>query len=235
MSFWEHFEELRKRLTFVAIAVALATVVSMLFIKDIWSFLLLPLPAAKDLTLINVAPMEAIMMDLKVALFTGVLVAFPMLVLQTYRFLAPALYKQEKKLLWPLILSSTFFLLGGASFCFFVVLPMSFKFLQAYSADVAQQTWTQSNYIGFVLRLIMSFSILFQLPVVCYFLAKLGLITHTFLIQQFRIAIVVIFLIAALLTPPEVISQMLLAFPLLLLYGLSILVVKFTNKGAPNA
>ncbi len=230
MNFWEHFNELRKRMVWVVIALVLTTLLSFVFIKEIWHLLMIPLPKGKSLTLINVAPMESLMIDLKVALFAGITLAFPFIVWQTYRFLAPGLYRNERRLIWPVVLSATFFFAGGVSFCFWIVLPLSFDFLSSYSNGIADQTWTQANFVGFVIRLILAFGSMFQLPVVCYFLARLGLLTQGFLIGQFRIAIVVIFILAAILTPPDIISQCLLALPLLLLYGLSILVVGAVEK-----
>jgi sec-independent protein translocase protein TatC len=194
-----------------------------------------PLPTDKDLSLINVAPMEALMIDLKVALFAGIIIGFPVIAWQAYLFLAPGLYKKEKAVVWPVVISSTFFFLLGTGFCYEIVLPLSFDFLSSYSNGIAEQTWTQANFVAFVMRLILAFGFMFQLPVVCYFLARLGLLTSDFLKSQFRIAIVFIFITAALLTPPDIISQCLLALPLLILYGISILVVRRVEKKAAAA
>ena len=168
-------------------------------------------------------------MDFKVAILAGIFIASPVIFYQAYKFIAPALFKEERKMVWPIVSMSVFFFIGGASFAFFIVLPASFQFLHSYSEGITQQQWTQSNYFGFTMRMILAFAIMFQLPVMTWVLAKLKLITASFLISQARIAIVLIFVLAAVLTPPEVVSQLMLALPLILLYGFSILIAMWVN------
>jgi sec-independent protein translocase protein TatC len=229
MSFLEHFSALRRCILFCVLSIIATTIGSLSQVKLIWGWLLIPMPAQQELSLINIAPTEALLIDFKVALLAGIFLASPLLFWFFYNFLSPALFKKERMLFLPIVLFSVLFFLAGAGFSFGVVLPLSFEFLNKYAQGVASQNWTQSNYLNFTMRMILAFAIMFQLPVITFLLAKLKLITATFLIQQARIAILVIFIVAALLTPPEIISQMLLAIPLLLLYGLSIGVAKLVN------
>ena len=228
MSLWDHFADLRKALVWSLLAVLLCAGACLTQVKLLWKLLLFPLPEG-DLKIINVAPMEALIIDFKISLLFGVFIASPVIFWNAYRFMAPALFEREKKAIFPMVTMSTIFFFAGAAFAFYTVLPLSFSFFQSYSEGVATQTWTQNNYSNFLIRMVMAFSVMFQLPVVSYVLAKFKLITAKFLWQQFRFAIVIIFIIAAVLTPPDVISQSLLALPLLILYVFSIGLVYFTN------
>lgn len=229
MGFLGHFDELRTCLFKAVVGTAIMTIAALTQIKTIWGILLWPLPTDAPLSLQNIAPTEGIYMDFKVAILSGIMLGSPFIFWQAYKFFAPALFSKERKLVWPLVTMSVVFFLGGGCFAFLVVLPASFQFLQAYSTGISEQQWTQSNYLGFVMRMILAFAVMFQMPVVTFLLSKLKLITAHFLISQARIAIVMIFVLAAVLTPPEIISQMMLALPLIVLYGLSIVIAMFTN------
>lgn len=229
MGFFGHFDELRSCLFKAVLAIAIMTAAAFTQIKVLWSFLLFPLPAEATKSLQNIAPTEVLVMDFKVSILVGILAASPVIFWQLWKFFAPALFAKERSLVFPIVTMSVLFFVGGASFAFFVVLPASFQFLHSYSEGITQQQWTQSNYLGFIMRMILAFAIMFQLPVVTYLLSKLKLITANFLISQARVAIVVIFVLAAILTPPEVISQLMLALPLVLLYGVSILIAMYVN------
>ena len=229
MGFMSHFGELKSCLFKAVLATSIMTAVAFTQIKLIWVFLLSPLPDKATGSLQNIAPTEVLVMDFKVAILVGIFAASPFIFWQIWKFIAPALFNKERTMVWPIVFMSVFFFIGGAAFAFFIVLPASFQFLHSYSAGITQQQWTQSNYLGFTMRMILAFAIMFQLPVVTWVLATLKLITSQFLISQARIAIVIIFILAAILTPPEVISQLMLALPLILLYGFSILIARWVN------
>jgi sec-independent protein translocase protein TatC len=197
--------------------------------KVIWNFLLGPLPKGGSVQIINVSPTESLLIDFKVALIAGIIIASPWIFLQIYSFIAPGLLKKEKSLILPLVFFSVLFLVIGATFSFYIVIPTGLFFLESYGSGTAQQQWTQVNYGNFIVQLILAFGIMFQLPVVSWFFARLNLISAKFLWSQFRFAVLIIFIISAMLTPPEVISMVLLALPLILLYLFSIGVVALTN------
>lgn len=229
MGFFGHFDALRSCLFRAVLAIAICTAASFTQIKILWRFLLWPLPQSASQSLQNIAPTEVLVMDFKVSILAGILIASPVVFWQAYRFFAPALFAKERKMVFPVVSMSVFFFVGGAAFAFFIVLPASFQFLHSYSEGITQQQWTQSNYLGFIMRMILAFAMMFQLPVITYLLAKLKLVNAHFLMSQAKIAVVVIFVLAAILTPPEVISQLMLAVPLVFLYGFSILIAMYIN------
>jgi len=227
--FWEHLRELRKRLFRSIISISIASIICLTQIKKIWSVLLLPLPNSKGMVLQNIAPLESLLIDFKLSLLAGLFLASPVVFYQLYCFVGPALYPKEKKIVLPMVFFSVLFFSLGAFFAFYVVLPLSLSFLQSYAEGVAQQNWTQVNYSSFITKMILAFSIMFQLPVFTFLLAKLGLITSKFMLSQFKFALLIIFIIAAILTPPEFISQILLAIPIIILYLLSVGIAHIVN------
>ena len=231
MSFIGHLEELRSRLVKALLAVAVAflpmfTAVAFLPVFADWLFTVLREPllrACPDCMLIGTSPTEAFFTKFKVAFVAALFLASPGVFYQLWRFVAPGLYAHEKRYVWPFVGFCSFFFLLGGGFCYAVVLPISYAFLigQFESIEV-EATLRISEYLSFSLRLLLAFGITFQLPVLSFFFSRIGLLTHRTLISAFRYAVLVIFVLAAVLTPPDIVSQILLAGPLLLLYGLSI-------------
>ncbi len=176
------------------------------------------------------APTEAFLVRIKVSLFAGAVVAIPVVFYQIWMFIGPGLLKSEIKIVIPIVISSTFFFLVGGSFCFFMVVPMAVQFLLGFATETMQPMIMIDDYIGFVGMLVLAFGLVFELPVAAYVLGRLGVIDHKLLGKGRRFAIVGILIVAAIITPPDVISQFLLAGPLYLLYEISILVVYFTGK-----
>ncbi|MCI5121818.1 MAG: twin-arginine translocase subunit TatC [Candidatus Electrothrix sp. AUS4] len=165
---------------------------------------------------------------LKLALVAAVLLACPVIFHQIWRFIAPGLYQHEKKLLLPFSLISTFCFLGGAAFGYFVVFPPAFRFLISYSSEFLDPMPAVSEYFSLALRLLLAFGVIFELPVFMVFLAKIGTVNAAFLTKNRKYAFLIAFIIAAIVTPtPDVVNQLLMAGPLLVLYEISIVAVRF--------
>ena len=240
-SFTSHFIELRSRLVKSLIFIFVIFVVSYTFAEQIYTFLVDPYAnAVKDdqvsRRLIFTALHETFITYLKVAFFAAIFLGSPVLLIQIYKFIAPGLYKNEKKALLPyLIVTPILFILGGL-LVYYLIMPLAIKFFLSFesSADVnniAIQLEAKVNeYLSLVMRLIFAFGISFQLPVVLSLLARIGLIDSNYLKTRRKYVVVIIFAIAAILTPPDPITQIGLALPLLLLYEISIFSVKFIEK-----
>jgi sec-independent protein translocase protein TatC len=174
--------------------------------------------------LIGTSVTEAFFSEIKVALAAGVLSSCPFIFYQIWRFIAPGLSGNEKRLVVPFVLCATLFFVGGAYFCYRIVLPVAFKyFIEQYSTMGVTPAIRIGEYFTFFFRMVLAFGVTFELPVFTFFLVRLGIWDYRFMIRSFRYAIVVIFILAAILTPtPDVINQSLLALPMLVLYVLSI-------------
>ncbi|MBN2767654.1 MAG: twin-arginine translocase subunit TatC [Campylobacterales bacterium] len=172
---------------------------------------------------------------IKVAFFAALLGALPFILYQIWLFVAPGLYDNEKKMIIPFVLGGSIMFFSGVLFAYYVVTPFGFQFLITFGAFLYTPLINIEDYVGFFTKILMGFGIAFELPVFAYFLALLGLITDRTLIDFFKYAVVIIFVVAALLTPPDVITQLLMALPLIFLYGISILIVKMVNPEKKNS
>ena len=227
MPFTGHLEELRSCLIISFVTVAITFFISFGFVEAIFSFLTAPLRSvrAPGLTLIGTGVSEAFFTKLKVAFIASFFLSSPVLLWQAWRFVAPGLYEHEKRYARRFVLFGTLFFLLGAWFCYEVIFKVGYGFLlRRYQAIDVRPAIRIGEYLSFSSNLLLAFGVIFELPVLAFFLTRIGLIDHRFLIRQFRYAILLIFLVAAILTPPEILSQILLALPLTLLYGVSILV-----------
>ena len=171
----------------------------------------------------------AFFVALKVSFFTAILLALPIILWQRWLFIAPGLYDNEKKMVLPFVIGGSVMFLVGILFAYYVVTPFGFQFLITFGSFLYTPLINIEDYVGFFTKILVGFGIAFELPVFAYFLALLGLITDKTLKDYFKYAIVIIFLLAAFLTPPDVLTQLLMAFPLILLYGVSILIVAYVN------
>jgi len=171
----------------------------------------------------------AFFVALKVSFFAGILLALPMILWQIWQFVAPGLYENEKKMLLPFVVGGSVMFMIGVLFAYYVVTPFGFQFLITFGSFLYTPLINIEDYVGFFTKIMFGFGLAFELPIFTYFLALLGLITDRTLKDFFKYAIVLIFLVAALLTPPDVLTQMLMAAPLLILYGVSILIVGMVN------
>jgi len=224
MPFLDHLEELRQRLLWCILSVVLLSLGSYFFSKQIMQILLRPYP--HDKTLIFLKPTEGFLVYIKISVFVGIILSLPVIFYQLWQFVAPGLYKKERKYVPMIVFFSTFFFLSGAFFCYFLIIPFGLNFLLGFTTDQLEPTIQITEYLKFVTLLIMVFGIIFELPLLSYFLTKMDLITPEFLRTKRRYGIVTIFIVAAILTPPDVITQLFLAGPLIILYEVSIWVSK---------
>ncbi len=230
--FLSHLEELRKRLISSAIAVGLGFSVCYFFSERIFQILVEPLKAVmpEGEHLIFTALPEMFVTYLKVALVTSILLAAPYLFYQMWMFITPGLYKHERSLVIPFVLVSTVLFVGGALFGYFVVFPFGFKFFIGFSNEYVKALPSVKQYFGFAFKLLFAFGIVFELPVVIFFLAKMGVVTTDLLKKKRKYAILLTFVAAAILTPPDVVTQCMMAGPLIILYEIGIIVSRFARK-----
>ncbi len=224
----EHLRELRDRLIKSIIAICVGFVLCYSVIESIFSFLAKPLDAVlpPGKTIIFTSYPEAFFTYIKLALVCGVFVASPVILYQIWAFIAPGLYEHEKKWALPFVISSTIFFVGGAIFGYMVVFPAAFKFLAGYSNTNLDLLPSMGEYFTLVIRLLLGFGIAFELPIFMVFLGLVGIVDAPMLRRNRKYALLIIFIAAAIITPtPDVLNQILLAGPLLLLYELSILLV----------
>jgi sec-independent protein translocase protein TatC len=227
MPFLDHLEELRSRLLKSFIAYIVITIGCYCFSRNIMAFLTAPYPDK----LIFLAPQESFVLHIQISFFAGLFVSLPIIFYQMWQFIVPALLEKERKYVPLIVLFSTFFFLTGALFCYYVIVPLGLKFLLSWQSTNIQPNIAIREYLKFVTLLILVSGLVFELPLISYFLAKIGLLTAQFMRKNRGYSVVAIFIVAAIITPgPDVISQLLLAGPLLILYEISIWVVHFTNK-----
>ncbi len=226
-----HIAELRKRL-----GISIATVIIMFFVcftywEPLLSWMIAPLKTALPSTshIIFTRVQEPLFTAIKVSFFASFIVSLPIIFWQLWLFISPGLYDNEKRMILPFVFSATFMFLLGSAFCYFVTIPFGFAFLINFGGKLFTALPSIGEYVGFFTKLLIGFGIAFELPVLTFFLAKLGFVTDKTLTGYFRYAIVIIFVVSALLTPPDVLTQLLMAGPLILLYGMSIVVAKMVN------
>lgn len=239
MPLLDHLIELRQRLIYSLVTVGVLCIVGFIFAKQLFDFLLGPYKAAvpnlADVHLIYTAPQEFFFTQLSVALFAAIFFAFPMIATQIYMFVAPGLYKRERKAFLPYLVATPFFFVLGAALVYYIVVPMALRFFLGMQetdpngVSITMQTRV-SEYLTFVMTLILAFGVCFQLPVVLTLLARIGIVGSGFLKKGRKYAIVVFLIISALLAPPDPFSQVGLTVPLYLLYEFSIQAVIWVEK-----
>jgi sec-independent protein translocase protein TatC len=231
LPFVDHLDELRHRLIVSLVGIGLGFAVSYGFSQQLLLLLQRPMPTR----LVFIAPTEAFFVNLKVAFYAGLILSVPLLLFQVWKFVAPGLYEHERRYSFPFLIISTVLFVIGAIFAYLVVLPIALHFLIAQGGELWQPNITLSNYLSFCLRLILAAGLMFEFPVLMYFLAKVGVVTPELLIKNRKYAVLAAFVISAILTPPDVFSQVLLAVPLFLLFEVSIFVAKRVASGRETA
>lgn len=232
MPFLEHLTELRKCILHTIIGITLATLLAY-FISEL-TFSLLTAPIRDNfsqLELIGTGPAEAFIVKLKTSLICGIILSCPYTFLQIWNFISPALHEHEKKLSIPFVIVSSIFFFLGIIFCYYTILPFAFKFFQKEYLSIGIEANIKiGEYLSFVTKLLLIFGAVFELPVMSFIFAKLGILTSSWLISKYRYVVVAAFVLAAILTPPDIITQILLASALILFYGICILVAYCVNK-----
>lgn len=234
MPITSHLEELRRRLIISAIAVGIGFAGSYYFAPKMFEVLMVPLVQAlpPETSLIFTGVTEAFFTYLKVAILAGVFISSPLILYEIWAFVSPGLYTKEKKYVIPFVIFSTLFFVGGALFGYFVVFPYGFKFLLGFATEHIRPFPRIKEYFSLASKLLLAFGVVFELPLFVFFLSKMGLVTSKLLIKQFKYAVLLMFSISAILTPPDVVTQLMMAGPLLCLYGISIIVARVFGKEA---
>lgn len=230
--FTAHLEELRDRLIVCFVAVGIGFCISYIFKEQLFQILVHPLIKVmeKGDKLIFTGLPEAFFTYLKAALLSGIMLAAPVILYQFWMFVAPGLYTKERRMLIPIVFLSSFFFIGGAIFGYFIVFPFGFKFFLGFANENIQALPSMKEYLGFSSKLLLAFGLAFELPLVLTFLARLGLVSVEFLKKNRKYAILLFFVTSAIITPPDVVTQIMMAFPLMFLYEISILGAKFFGK-----
>jgi len=236
--FLGHLEELRKRLVICSIAVGIGFSISYVFAKQLFSYLILPLTKVlpEDSRLIFTNLPEMFIAYIKVALVAGIILAIPIIFYQLWMFLAPALYQKEKKYIIPFVLFSSILFAVGALFGYLVVFPYGFKFFISFATEDIQALPSVKQYFSFAIRLLLAFGLVFEMPIVVLFLTKIGLITPDKMKKFRKFAILGSFILSAILTPPDVATQLMMALPIIILYEISIFLSKaiYRKKGGES-
>lgn len=232
MPLLSHLNELRLRLTRIVIMVLIGFIGFYGISELAYTYLAEPLTRylPEGSTLIYTSPQGAFFTYLKVALMLSILGTSPFTFYQIWAFIAPGLYKEEQRAVLPLAFFSAFFFLAGAAFCYITVFPIAFKFFMGFTTDMVRPMISVEEYLSFALKLIIAFGLVFEMPLFSYFLARLRLITPEGMRRYRKYAILVIFIVAAILTPPDVFSQVLMAFPMIFLYEVSIYITKIAGR-----
>ncbi|RXJ88371.1 twin-arginine translocase subunit TatC [Arcobacter sp. CECT 8983] len=230
-----HIADLRKRLMVSALALGIAFFACFFFYEPILGWMMVPVEAVlpPNSQMVAVEIQETFFTALKVAFFAGFIVSLPVIFWQMWLFLAPGLYEHEKKLVVPFVFFATLMFLIGSSFAYYIVVPYGFEFLINFGSAVVTVLPSIGKYVGFFTKLLFGFGVAFELPVITFFLAKIGLVDDKTLKDFFKYAVVLIFILASLLTPPDVITQFLMAGPLIFLYIVSIYIAKVFNPHQP--
>ncbi len=230
----DHLIELRRRLLYCLAALVIAFFVCYYFAEAIFSFLVQPLLAAGQTRLIYTEIFEAFFVQVKVAFFAAMMASFPIIANQLWQFVAPGLYRNEKRALLPFLLATPVLFISGAAMAYYVAVPMALHFLLSFQGDVGgvnqEALPAIGNYLSFIMQFLFGFGVAFLLPVLLMLLERGGIVTRQQLVSARRYAVVGAFAIAAVLTPPDVGSQLLLAIPLCFLYELALIGIWFTER-----
>ncbi len=232
MTFLEHLEDLRKRLFYSFLAIVVTVIPAFFFSEEIFKILARPvtefLPEGEKLSYLSLT--EPFMLYIKVSFLASIFVASPFIFLQLWLFVAPGLYRKEKKYVIPFVFFTSFFFILGALFGYFVVFPFACRFLLQIG-KAFRPVITIGQYFSLALRLLLAIALVFELPTLVFFLSKIGIITSRWMIKNFKYAVLVVFIIAAVITPtPDAFVQSIIAVPMLALYGLSILIAFLFGK-----
>ncbi len=237
--FTEHLGELRDRLVRSFIAVGIGFVAAYCFKEKLFDILTAPLVTAMDgqenMKMIFTGLPEAFFTYLKVSFLAGIILAAPVIFYEFWMFVSPGLYRNEKKYLLPIVLLSVIFFLAGSCFGYFIVFPYGFKFFLGFATKTIYAMPSMKEYLSFASKMLLAFGLVFELPLIITFMARMGLVTVPFLNKNRKYAILIFFVVAAVLTPPDVVTQIMMALPLILLYEISIMGARIFGRKKPEA
>ena len=235
----DHLIELRRRLLYCMAAIAVAFAVAMYFSEQIFGFLVQPLLAAGQGTVIYTQIFEAFFVQIKVAFFASMMLSFPVIANQLWQFVAPGLYRKERRALLPFLLATPVLFTLGAALAYYIAIPMALHFLLGFQGVVGgvkrEALPAIGNYLSFIMQFLFAFGLAFLLPILLMLLERAGIVSRKQLIGARRYAIVASVAIAAVLTPPDLASQLLLAVPLCILYELALIGIWFTERSRKRA
>ena len=235
MSFFDHLEELRWRIIKSVIALIVASIACAFFSDFLVQQVMLGPLRAAHLKVQVLTPYGIMLLYMEVVMFAGLIVSMPVILFQLWRFIAPGLMPNERHYVWRIVFFTTFCFFSGVAFGYFVLVPTALTFFAGFGTENIQLNIAADRYISFVLSLIVGAGLVFELPMIAFFLTKLGILTPAFMRHYRRHAIVVILIIAAVVTPtPDIVTQSLLAAPMFVLYEISIIVSKFAQKKEPE-
>ena len=231
MSFLDHIEELRWRIIYSLIGILVFTIVAWIFIDPLVEIVLLKPARDAHASLQNLRPFGQLFLYVQVAIIVGVVASLPNIFYQLWKFIAPALKKQERKYILWIVFFSTFCFLAGIAFAYFVMLPLAMKFAAQFGTQEIANEFAIDEYMSIIISVMLAAGVVFELPMISFFLSKLGILTPKFMRKYRRHAIVIILILAAILTPgADPVSQVILAVPLVLLYEISIFISKISSK-----
>jgi sec-independent protein translocase protein TatC len=232
MSFLEHLEDLRTRLFRSFISIFVAVIPAYVFSQEIFRFLAKPLtqfmPEGEKLAFRTLT--EPFMLYIKVSFLAALFAVSPYVFYQLWKFVAPGLYQKEKKYVVPFVVFTSIFFLGGAAFAYYIAYPFACRFFLQLGSDF-KPVITVDDFFGLTIKMLLGIGLVFEMPTLIFFLSKMGLVTSRWMLKNFKYAVLIIFIIAAVITPsPDMVNQCILAVPMLILYALGILVAFFFGR-----
>ena len=230
MSFLDHLEEMRWRIIYATIGVVIGTIIAWIFIDQLVNFVLLKPARDANANLQNLKPFGQLFLFVQVAIVAGIVISVPNIFYQLWKFIVPALKKSEKKYIFSIVIFCSVCFLSGIVFAYYVLLPLALKFVAEFGATDIVNNFAINEYMSIIISLMLGAAIIFELPMLSFFLTKLGVLTPAFMRKYRRYALIVILFFAAFLTPPDPVSQLILAVPLVLLYEISIFISKISIK-----
>jgi len=237
MPFTDHLQELRTRLVRVLVVVGIGCAFCWYFKEQLFQIITRPLYQVlpQNSFMIYTGLPEAFFNYLKISFFASLFLTSPYTLYQLWKFISPGLYKSEKKYVVPFVITSSLLFIGGVLFGYFLALPPAFGFFVEFSSDILKPMISLREYLSLAIKLLLAFGLSFELPVIIFFMAKIGVVSSKTLAKQRRYAILVIFIAAAILTPsPDAFTQIIMAIPLMGLYEIGIFVAKFAEKKRPT-
>jgi len=230
MTFLEHLEEFRWRLIYSFLGIVVATIISWIFIDYLINVILLKPAEDSGIVLQNLKPFGQVYVYLEVAIIAGIVLSIPNIFYQFWKFIVPALKENERKYISVIVIFSSICFIIGIAFAYFVILPFTLSFAANFGSQEISNQFALNEYLSVILSVMLGAGVVFELPMVTYFLTKIGILTPMFMAKYRKYALIIILIISAFLTPADVVSQIILAIPLAFLYEISILISKFVYK-----